>query len=59
DIIINGKYLTDIVGVTASEKLALQFRDGIEPIVLTPYGEPADCKTKHVLVPITGGNPES
>lgn len=59
DIAINGKYLTDIVGVTASEKLALQFRDGVEPIVLTPYGEPADCRTKHVLVPITGGAAEA
>lgn len=59
DITINGKYLTDIVGVTASEKLAMQFRDGIEPIVLTPYGEPADCRTKHVLVPITGGTADT
>ena len=59
EITINGKYLTDIVGVTASEKLAMQFRDGEEPIVLTPYGEPNDCKTKHVLVPITGGMPEA
>jgi len=55
DIAINGKYLTDIVGVTASEKLALQFRDSVGPIGLTPYGEPTDCRTKHVLVPITGG----
>lgn len=59
DIAINGKYLTDIVGVTASEKLAVQFKDGVEPIVLTPYGEPTDCKTKHVLVPITGGGADA
>jgi DNA polymerase-3 subunit beta len=59
EIAINGKYLSDIVGVTASEKLAMQFRDGVEPIVLTPYGEPSDCKTKHVLVPITGGAQET
>ncbi len=59
DITINGKYLTDIVGVTASEKLALQFKDGEDPIILTPYGEPTDCRTKHVLVPITGGGTEA
>ncbi|MCX6119521.1 MAG: DNA polymerase III subunit beta [Proteobacteria bacterium] len=55
DLVINGKYLSDIVSVTASEKLALQFKDSEDPMVLTPYGEPADCRTKHVLVPITGG----
>ena len=55
DISINGKYLTDIVNVTGANKISLQFKDAVEPIVLTPYGEPADCYTKHVLVPITGG----
>jgi DNA polymerase-3 subunit beta len=55
DIAINGKYITDIVGVTSAEKMSLQFKDPVEPIVLTPYGEPNDCVTKHILVPITGG----
>jgi DNA polymerase III subunit beta len=55
DIAINGKYITDIVGVTGAEKMSLQFKDAVEPIVLTPYGEPTDCSTKHILVPITGG----
>jgi DNA polymerase-3 subunit beta len=55
DISINGKYLTDIVNVTGADKMSLQFKDAVDPIVLTPYGEPADCNTKHVLVPITGG----
>jgi DNA polymerase-3 subunit beta len=55
DIAINGRYITDIVGVTGAEKMSLQFKDAVEPMVLTPYGEPADCATKHILVPITGG----
>ena len=55
DIAINGKYITDIVSVTGAEKMSLQFRDPVEPIIITPYGEPADCITKHILVPITGG----
>ena len=55
DIAINGKYITDIVSVTGAEKMSLQFRDAVEPIIITPYGEPADCITKHILVPITGG----
>ena len=54
DIAINGKYITDIVGVTSSDKMSLQFKDPVEPIVLTPYGEPNDCVTKHILVPISG-----
>lgn len=56
DIAINGKYITDIVSVTGAEKMSLQFKDAVEPIVLTPYGEPNDCSTKHILVPITGNN---
>jgi DNA polymerase-3 subunit beta len=56
DIAINGKYITDIVSVTGAEKMSLQFKDAVEPIVLTPYGEPTDCSTKHILVPITGGH---
>lgn len=55
DIAINGKYITDIVNVTGTEKMSLQFKDAVDPIVLTPYGEPTDCSTKHILVPITGG----
>ena len=55
DISINGKYLADIVNVTGAEKMSLQFKDAVDPIVLTPYGEPNDCNTKHILVPITGG----
>ena len=55
DIAISGKNITDIVGVTGAEKMSLQFRDAVEPIIITPYGEPADCITKHILVPITGG----
>jgi DNA polymerase III subunit beta len=55
DIAINGKYITDIVNVTGAERMSLQYKDGIEPMILTPYGEPADCITKHILVPITGG----
>jgi DNA polymerase-3 subunit beta len=55
DIAINGKYITDIVGVTGADKMSLQFKDAVEPIVLTPYGEPTDCSTRHILVPITGG----
>jgi DNA polymerase-3 subunit beta len=55
DITINGKYLTDIVGTTTADKLVLQFKDGVDPMVVTPYGEPSDCKTKHVLIPIAGG----
>jgi len=54
DISINGRYITDIVNVTGAEKMSLQFKDAVEPIVLTPYGEPTDCCTKHILVPITG-----
>jgi DNA polymerase-3 subunit beta len=56
DIAINGKYITDIVSVTGAEKMSLQFKDAVEPIVLTPYGEPNDCSTKHILVPITGNH---
>lgn len=56
DIAINGKYITDIVSVTGAEKMSLQFKDAVEPIVLTPYGEPSDCSTKHILVPITGNH---
>jgi DNA polymerase-3 subunit beta len=56
DIAINGKYITDIVSVTGAEKMSLQFKDAVEPIVLTPYGEPNDCCTKHILVPITGNH---
>ena len=55
DISINGKYLTDIINVTGADKMSLQFKDAVEPIVLTPYGEPTDCNTRHILVPITGG----
>jgi DNA polymerase III subunit beta len=55
DLIVSGKYLTDIFGATVSEKLAVQFKDNEDPMVLMPYGEPADCRTKHVLIPITGG----
>ncbi len=55
DIAINGKYITDIVNVTGAERMSLQFKDAVEPIVLTPYGEPTDCSTRHILVPITGG----
>jgi DNA polymerase-3 subunit beta len=54
DIAINGKYISDIVGVTGAEKMSLQFKDPVEPMVLTPYGEPTDCTTRHILVPITG-----
>jgi len=54
DISINGKYLTDIINVTGADKMSLQFKDAVEPIVLTPYGEPTDCNTRHILVPITG-----
>jgi DNA polymerase-3 subunit beta len=55
DIAINGKYITDIVGASGAEKMSLQFKDAVEPMVLTPYGEPTDCSTRHILVPITGG----
>lgn len=54
DIAINGKYITDIVNSTGAEKMSLQFKDSVDPIVFTPYGEPTDCFTKHILVPITG-----
>jgi DNA polymerase-3 subunit beta len=56
DIAVSGKYLTDIMNVTGAEKMSLQFKDAEEPIVLTPYGEPSGCATKHILVPIAGGS---
>jgi DNA polymerase-3 subunit beta len=55
DITINGKYLTDIAGTTISDRLVFQFKDSDDPMVLMPYGEPNECKTKHVLIPISSG----
>ena len=54
EVAINGKFLTDIFQTTSSENVTLSFDDenNDAPIVVTPRSEPADCRSKHVLVPI-------
>jgi DNA polymerase-3 subunit beta len=54
DIAINGKFLTDIFSTSDSDNLTLQFNQegSDDPIVIVPRQEPADCRSKHVLVPI-------
>lgn len=54
DIAVNGKFLTDIFSTTESKELALHFNEesNEDPIVIVPKNEPAECRSKHVLVPI-------
>ncbi len=54
DIAVNGKFLTDIFSTTESKELALHFNEesNEDPIVIVPKHEPAECRSKHVLVPI-------
>lgn len=52
DMVVNGKFLAEIFSTTPSEKVFLQFKDSEDPIVVVPREEPADCKSKHILVPI-------
>ena len=54
DIAVNGKFLTDIFSTTESKELALHFNQesNEDPIVIVPKNEPAECRSKHVLVPI-------
>jgi DNA polymerase-3 subunit beta len=53
DVVINGKFLSDVFQTTTSENLLLQFNaEGEEPVVIVPRTEPMDCHSKHVLVPI-------
>jgi DNA polymerase-3 subunit beta len=52
DLVVNGKFLAEIFATTPSEKVTLQFKDAEDPIVVVPREEPADCKSKHILVPI-------
>lgn len=49
---VNGKYLSDTLGVITSESLTLSLREENDPIILIPEGEPQGCSSKHVLVPI-------
>lgn len=54
EVAINGKYLMDVFSTVESHILNLQFNaDSSEaPIVIEPTEEMAECRSKHVLVPI-------
>ena len=52
DMVVNGKFLVEIFSTTPSDKVTLQFKDAEDPIVVVPREELADCKSKHILVPI-------
>jgi DNA polymerase-3 subunit beta len=54
DIAVNGKFLMDVFATTESESLTLFFNhtSSEDPIVIEPKQELADCRSKHVLVPI-------
>ena len=54
DIAVNGKFLMDVFATTESDNLTLLFNNASseDPIVIEPKQELADCRSKHVLVPI-------
>jgi DNA polymerase-3 subunit beta len=54
EVAINGKYLMDVFTTVESESLNLQFNpeSSEAPIVIEPRNELAECRSKHVLVPI-------
>lgn len=52
NLAINGKYLSDIFSATTSDEVLIQFANEEKPIMVVPVNEPADCCSKHVLVPI-------
>lgn len=54
EVAINGKYLMDVFTTVESDSLTLQFNQESNeaPIVIEPKNELADCRSKHVLVPI-------
>ena len=54
DIAVNGKFLTDVFSTTTGESVTMQFNEtnNEDPIVIVPRGERAECRSRHVLVPI-------
>lgn len=54
DIAVNGKFLTDVFSTTSGENVTMKFNESNneDPIVIIPRNEPAECRSRHVLVPI-------
>ena len=45
----NGRYLRDVLGVMDTDKVHINFRDELSPVLLTPTG---DAKAKYVVMPM-------
>jgi len=52
NLMVNGRFLSEVFSVTNADQLTVQFKSSDEPIVIAPEQEVAACKSIHILVPI-------
>lgn len=51
-LVVNGKYMTDVLSAHVGDNVKLRFRDSSEPMVFLPADKMIDCRSEHILVPI-------
>lgn len=52
ELVVNGKFLTEVFAIVPSGEITMSFRGKEQPVVFVPNEEPTGCSSMHVLVPI-------